>query len=638
MANFYAIYPAESASASGIQSINGDTTSAQIIAGGVGISVATVAGTTTITNTGDITAGNLTDVGTDGIVITGGTGAVVGSGTSIAQHVADASHNGYLSSSDWSTFNAKQATVSVGAFGSTPNANGLDLTAAVLTMEPADASNPGGVSTTTQTFAGNKTFGRGAAVVGTSDEVQLSIQGNSSQSNRLVQYLSSGFSDLGSIDNSGNLRAAGNISATSGGSISGGSYFGSSANSATTGLYNLTHADTIAFRNQINNADLTLGVNSSDVFTFSSSIGATNFSGSSSGSNTGDQTISLTGDVTASGGTGSLTTAYAGTVPLNKGGTGQTTKAPAFDALSPMSASGDIIYGGTAGTGTALAKGSDGKVLTLVAGLPSWQPATSASVATPTATGTVTSYWPTIQSGLKSVTSGDYSSNIFTMNTTDGFETYLFTTGNTNRTFALAAAANNAGRRAIIKKVDTGTGSLTIDGNSAETIDGYSTVLIYYQFDSLEIYCDGAAWYVTQVYSLPTAWTPTGTFNNSTYTGFLTRTGLITVEFRVFVAVTNTVSAATFTVTLPNSWTAATTKMTNATNSNNNLGPGGVNRSAWYICTSRYVTSSTIGLKVYDDAANGVTGANVTQAVPDNFINGDELDMIFTLPISQLAV
>ncbi len=56
-----------------------------------------------------LTLGNLTDVGTDGITIGSGTGAVVGSGTTISQHVADASHNGYLSSADWSTFSAKQA-------------------------------------------------------------------------------------------------------------------------------------------------------------------------------------------------------------------------------------------------------------------------------------------------------------------------------------------------------------------------------------------------------------------------------------------------------------------------------------------------------------------------------------------------
>lgn len=68
-----------------------------------------------------------------------------------------------------------------------------------------------------------------------------------------------------------------------------------------------------------------------------------------------------------------LTSEVSGTLPIGNGGTGQTTKAPAFDALSPMSASGDLIYGGASGSGTRLAKGSDTQVLTLVSGLPSWQ-------------------------------------------------------------------------------------------------------------------------------------------------------------------------------------------------------------------------------------------------------------------------
>lgn len=59
-------------------------------------------------------------------------------------------------------------------------------------------------------------------------------------------------------------------------------------------------------------------------------------------------------------------------LPINQGGTGQTSKAAAFDALSPMTTSGDIIYGGASGTGTRLAKGSDGDVLTLASGIPSW--------------------------------------------------------------------------------------------------------------------------------------------------------------------------------------------------------------------------------------------------------------------------
>jgi len=85
-------------------------------------------------------------------------------------------------------------------------------------------------------------------------------------------------------------------------------------------------------------------------------------------------------------GSGGFSNASAGTdyynpggtdVAVADGGTGASTKTAAFDALSPMSASGDIIYGGASGTGTRLAKGTDGNVLTLASGLPSWAAATS---------------------------------------------------------------------------------------------------------------------------------------------------------------------------------------------------------------------------------------------------------------------
>lgn len=74
---------------------------------GSGVTLSQVGQAITITNTGTVSTGNLTDTGTDGITVTGGTGAVIGSGTSLAQHVADTSHNGYLSSTDWTTFNGK---------------------------------------------------------------------------------------------------------------------------------------------------------------------------------------------------------------------------------------------------------------------------------------------------------------------------------------------------------------------------------------------------------------------------------------------------------------------------------------------------------------------------------------------------
>ena len=153
----YIRYPGASGGSSGIiTSINGNNTPAQLIVAGSGINVSSSGGTTTISNTeagGSVTSvsvvtanglagtvanpsttpaitlsttvtgilqgngttisaattGNLTDAGTDGITVTGGTGAVLGSGTSLSQHVADTTHNGYLSSTDWNTFNGKQA-------------------------------------------------------------------------------------------------------------------------------------------------------------------------------------------------------------------------------------------------------------------------------------------------------------------------------------------------------------------------------------------------------------------------------------------------------------------------------------------------------------------------------------------------
>lgn len=48
--------------------------------------------------------------------------------------------------------------VTLAAFGSTPNANGLSISGSSLNMQPADLTNPGGVSIVAQTFTAPKTF------------------------------------------------------------------------------------------------------------------------------------------------------------------------------------------------------------------------------------------------------------------------------------------------------------------------------------------------------------------------------------------------------------------------------------------------------------------------------------------------
>ena len=52
-----------------------------------------------------------------------------------------------------------------------------------------------------------------------------------------------------------------------------------------------------------------------------------------------------------------------GTVAIANGGTGETTSLAAFDALSPMTTAGDVLYGGVAGSATRLAIGSANTVI-----------------------------------------------------------------------------------------------------------------------------------------------------------------------------------------------------------------------------------------------------------------------------------
>ena len=76
-----------------------------------------------------------------------------------------------------------------------------------------------------------------------------------------------------------------------------------------------------------------------------------------------------------------------GTVAIANGGTGQTTAAAAFNALNPMTTTGDIIYESAAATAARLAIGSTGQVLTVASGIPSW--------ATPASSGGIS--WQTVQ-------------------------------------------------------------------------------------------------------------------------------------------------------------------------------------------------------------------------------------------------
>lgn len=92
---------------------------------------------------------------------------------------------------------------------------------------------------------------------------------------------------------------------------------------------------------------------------------------------------------------------------------------------------------------------------------------------------------------LYSAKSSDY-----TVTDTDNIRTIGMTTSSTDRTVTLPTAADNTNRILTIKKVDSGTGKVTIDGEGAETIDGATTYILYLQYDAITLQCDGTGWFI----------------------------------------------------------------------------------------------------------------------------------------------
>lgn len=69
-----------------------------------------------------------------------------------------------------------------------------------------------------------------------------------------------------------------------------------------------------------------------------------------------------------------------GVVAIANGGTGQTIKAAGFDALSPLTSAGDLLYGGVAGTGSRLGIGGANTLLHGGTSAPSYSPVVEADI------------------------------------------------------------------------------------------------------------------------------------------------------------------------------------------------------------------------------------------------------------------
>lgn len=130
-------------------------------------------------------------------------------------------------------------------------------------------------------------------------------------------------------------------------------------------------------------------------------------------------------------------------------------------------------------------------------------------VATASDAGSITTYVPIIKDAIHSVSSGSY-----TILDNDGYHTILMSPGGTGYSVILPTAADNEGRSLTIKKVDSGAGAITVDGEGAETINGSTTYTLYSQYDYVTVYCNGTEWFIVSDLSSYT-FSPTFDFNNT---------------------------------------------------------------------------------------------------------------------------
>lgn len=405
-----------------------------------------------------VTEGNLTESTSSVLTITGGTSSVLGNGTTIQVKQATTSQSGYLTSTDWNTFNGKQAAGNyITALTGDITASGPGSVAATLATVNSTPGSYGSASSVS-TFTVN---GKGLLTASGSTSIQIA----ESQVTNLVSDLAlkspiasptftgtvttpafnlSGqtVSTVPYLDASKNLVSS-SVTPTELSYVSGvtssiqtqlngkqatGNYITSITGDATgsgpgataitlatvnsnIGTFNnvtvnakglVTAASNIAYLTANQTITLSGDVTGSGTTAITATLATVNSNVGSFGSSTGipSFTVNAKGLITAAStnvviapagtltgttlnstvvsssltsvGTISSGTWNGTTIAIANGGTGQTSKAPAFDALSPMTTAGDVIYGGASGTGTRLGIGSTGQILTVVSGSPAW--------------------------------------------------------------------------------------------------------------------------------------------------------------------------------------------------------------------------------------------------------------------------
>ncbi len=218
--------------------------------------------------------------------------------------------------------------------------------------------------------------------------------------------------------------------------------------------------------------------------------------------------------------------------------------------------------------------------------------------------------------GLLSAKTADY-----TVLDGDGIYVVLMTTGATDRTVTLPTASANTDRVLCIKKVDTGAGDLTVDGEGAEVIDGVTTKLIVMPSGTLCIAGDGTGWHTTSVYygdTITEAWTDNQA--NATTSVRVFRVGPLVIA-RGRVSYTGAQSG-NFILTIPTAYTST----------DNNEGKIGITTlldagtATYHGFVSTNGINNQLEFRPHNVASTYLTSSVISSTVPFTWANTDKMD------------
>lgn len=202
-------------------------------------------------------------------------------------------------------------------------------------------------------------------------------------------------------------------------------------------------------------------------------------------------------------------------------------------------------------------------------------------------------------------------------------------------TLTLLALVSAVNKRVKIKKTNSSTNIVTIAG----LIDGVTNTTINTQHECLDLWCDGASWYIVSRF-VDSSWksfTPTGIWvTNATYTGMRRRVG-DTVEMKMQVALSGAPTNTGMIFDLPTGYEIDTAKLTSILATRiPNLGSGVFSDSdgGEYALACHYNSTTTAYPLLKTASGTYATEVQSIQpTIPVTIASGDKLQVEIKYPV-----